>query len=558
MSFLSNVSVERKILLGFGLSSFLCLVISGVALLSLSRVNSSTVDIDSNWMPSIRILANIRYETATMHRAMLNSAICDTVECRQRYSGIYQKAKDQYLTSRQAYARLISSAEEKQISDELDQEISGYLPIAEQAMAIAASGNKDEAGVFIQSKTKLPFEAIGNTLERDIALNNSGADLATKAAAATYNSARLTILITFIVALFTSIFAGRFLARLIARPLVKAADLLERVANKDLTQTIEVQSQDEVGKMATSLNSMVLALRQMMQQIRSDAETLNHATVQIAAAANQTSDAARQQSGHVQQVAAASQEMASVISEISHNTEKAAIASQESARNAQEGGSVVHEAVNSMEHISQSNSEIVAKMERLGNSSIQIGKVVSVIQEIADQTNLLALNAAIESARAGEHGRGFAVVAGEVRRLAERTRNSTEEISSIISAIQTETKDAMAVTEGGREMVLQGLERAREAGTALKSIIATAHSSEEMVALVATAATEQTSASQEVSQSMERIAQMVEEASSAADQTAQTCKDLAQLAASLEQAVSQFKLNEGSGINKRPVLAFAN
>lgn len=546
MSLFSSMSVERKITSGFLLSSFLCLIVGIIALLNLSRVNKTIVDIDTTRIPGIRTLGDLRYQAATIHRAVLNHALCDSSDCEQRYSQLYQDAKAQYFSAREAYSKLTTTDEEKKLASDLDQEIADYLTYSGPALEISSSGKKEEAGVYIRQHLKAPVEQMRDTLNAAIKLNNAGADTAALEAAGIYHSTRIILLVTVLLAAGISFAAGRIIARRIAFPLGEASELLHHVAQKDLTQTIEVHSSDEVGRMTTSLNEMICSLRAMIHQIMDSAHSLNHATMQISSAANQTSSVAKEQTGQVQQVAAASQEMASVILEISHNTEQAAIASKTSAESAQHGGIVVSEVVKTMEDISLSNEAVVAKMRSLEEHSTKIGRVVTVIQEIADQTNLLALNAAIESARAGEHGRGFAVVAGEVRRLAERTRQSTEEISEIISAIQSETKATSSVTESGKGMVLAGLERAREAGTALESIISAAHSAEQMVALVATAATEQNAASQEVSHSMERIAQMIEESASTANQTAHSCNDLSKLAAGLEHVVRQFNLESSA------------
>lgn len=558
MSFFANLSIERKIQCGFGLLSFLCLVLSGMALFSLSNVNDSTIEIASSWTPSIRLLGDIRNQTATMQRAVLTDAMCDSTECEAQSRELLKQAIEKFKTLRGSYEKLVRNSEERQLANELDEDVAAYAQLSEQSMTLHDSGKKEEDVAFLNATVRPAYEKIRAVLTKDVELNNTGAEEATKAAEKTYSRSRMIQIAALFIVFVISAVSGRLIAHAIATPVVEASQLLERVANKDLSQTMEVKSQDEVGQMVNSLNTMILSLRQMMQRILNQAESLNEATAQISAAAHQTSTANRGQSEHVQQVAAASQEMAAVIAEISQNTEKAATASRTSVHSAKEGGHVVHDAVGSMEHISESNVEIVSKMESLGNSSEQIGKVVSVIQEIADQTNLLALNAAIESARAGEHGRGFAVVAGEVRRLAERTRKSTEEISAIINTIQQGTMDALHVTAQGKEMVMQGLDKARLAGRALESIINSASSSEEMVTLVATAATEQTSASLEVSQSMEKIARMIEDATSASEQTAQACKNLASMASVLESEVSQFKFEQGSSRNFRPALVSKN
>lgn len=538
----SSLSIRRKIQLGFGCISIFCVVIAVIATLSLSRVNRSTEEIDNNWMPSIRLIADLRFQMTTMHRSVLNHVMCDSAECEQRYLQLFHQSQDEYTRLRQGYNRYITSDSEKAIAAEIDENMAKYAPLAEQAMSISSSGKKEDAGEFVRKNLRSPYENLASVLNKDIALNNNGADEAAHSAEDTYRSSRTVLFVSVAVILVLSLILAAWIANYIARPLQEAVIVLERVADKDLTQTLDVRSEDEVGKMARALNTMTESLRKMMSEIYHSAEELSSATMQITAAANQTSSSTREQAQHVQQVAVASQEMVSVIADISQNTEQAALASTESAKRAQDGGMVVREAADNMEKISRSNAEIVAKIERLGNSSQQIGKVISVIQDIAEQTNLLALNAAIESARAGEHGRGFAVVAGEVRRLAERTRKSSEEIVEMVALIQSETNEALQVTEGGKNTVISGMKKAHEAGSALDQIIAQAQSAGELVSLVATAATEQRSASAEVNESMERISQMIEEASSAAVQTAQSCEGLSRLATNLERTVSQFKV----------------
>jgi methyl-accepting chemotaxis protein len=364
-----------------------------------------------------------------------------------------------------------------------------------------------------------------------------------KSADSIYRGARITVVFALVGMLALCLLAAKALTDALSKPLVKAAAMLERVAAKDLTKQLDITGHDEVGQLSASLNRTIANMRDMLSQISDGTSTLVTATEEVTVSSHRASDNAQQQSMSVQMVATAAQELSSVISEISQNTSSASHASRTSAEDAHNGGRIVAATVQSIQSISSSSDSVLTKMAALRSRSEQIGSVVSVIREIADQTNLLALNASIESARAGEMGRGFAVVAGEVRRLAERTRTSTDEIGSLIDGIQGEVRDAFSAAEHGRADVATGLEHARQAGEALEKIIASARDAEGMVHLIAAAATEQASASAEISSNMGSISSSIEDSAAAAQQSSKTCKDLSHLAANLRLTVSEFSLS---------------
>jgi methyl-accepting chemotaxis protein len=324
---------------------------------------------------------------------------------------------------------------------------------------------------------------------------------------------------------------------------------LQKLAVKDLTAHLNVSGTDEIGQLGEALNQSVGALREMVSSVGKGAETLSAATTEISARAVQSAGNANTQSNRTNQIAAAAQEMTATIGEISHNAASAASASRTSAEIALQGGTVMRSAAETMEKIAKATGSVSEKMASLAARSEEIGKVVNVIQEISEQTNLLALNAAIEAARAGEHGRGFAVVAGEVRRLAERTKGATEEIAGTIRSIQEETRITLEVMDDSRAAVETGMGETAKARTSLEAIIESSKEVEHQIQLIATAATQQTSAAGEISESAAQISQLAVENSQGAEEAVEALKNLASLASDLDGMMRQFNLEEERGPN---------
>ncbi|SDP90984.1 methyl-accepting chemotaxis protein [Ectopseudomonas guguanensis] len=331
------------------------------------------------------------------------------------------------------------------------------------------------------------------------------------------------------------------LSRSIAGRLQQVVEVARSVAQGRLDSNIERAGRDEIGVLLDAFATMQQRLREMIGQIRAGAGQLVEAAQNISSASTQLSVSTQEQSQAASSMAATVEELTVSINHVADNANEAHGLSSDSGRQSAEGGAVIQETLGSMQRIADTVQGAAAQIAELGQHSDQISSIVNVIKEIADQTNLLALNAAIEAARAGEQGRGFAVVADEVRLLAQRTANSTQEITEMIKKIQLGTRNAVSNMEIGVQQVNGGVEQASQAGDAIVAIRQASGRVVDVVDQISLALREQTVASQDVARNVERIAQMSMQNSEAVADTSRTAQGLQQLAVSLEKQVASFR-----------------
>ena len=341
--------------------------------------------------------------------------------------------------------------------------------------------------------------------------------------------------------------AGFRLERLVVRPILAVTVALEKIAEKDLTVLVKTSSGDEVGRLTAAANANAANLRDVLHAVVQVAETLSATIGELSVRSTETCNNVQIQTGKTQEVAAATQQMTSVITEFSRNIEAASVLSRESSESADQGGVALGEAVSAMKKIATSTGSLTEKVNSLSRRSEEIGTVISMIREISEQTNLLALNAAIEAARAGEQGRGFAVVAGEVRRLAERTKGATEEIVGTIRSIQGETKETLAVMQGNRGVVEDGMQTIARARASLATIEDSSKQVEQIVFMLAAAASEEATAAREIAESVELISQLTTNNSKAANETVETCKSLSAFIDDLHGITRTFRIGDDTG-----------
>ncbi len=316
----------------------------------------------------------------------------------------------------------------------------------------------------------------------------------------------------------------------------------ESIAAGDLTKPLPPASKDELGNLNAALSVMRNNLHELIASLREGITSLNQSSSIVSASAHKSSNVSEMQSEAASGMASAMEELSVSIDQVSEHANSAHRVSQISSEKAAEGGRVIHSAASEMESIALSVNQVAAKINGLEEYSKQISGIANTIKEIADQTNLLALNAAIEAARAGEQGRGFAVVADEVRKLAERTANSTKEISGMIGKIQVGTQEAVKEMEVSVSKVNDGVELARKAGDSVSSIREAAENAAHDVDDITHAIQEQSLAARDIAQRIEKIAQGTEENTLASTQTAGSAKQMAELSKNLDELAARFRI----------------
>ncbi len=545
MDWFRNLNTGKKLAVAFGIIEILMIGLGIFSLVQVSRVNGTTEQIVRDQMPSVRLLGSLKYDTAAMRRSELSYLLA--YEHKEKWDAAMQQALDDIQQHEKQYEPLLSSEEERGLDQEFRQAWEKYLAVHAQVMTLTKD-NEYQANVLAQSEGNTAFESAATALQAEVDVNDKAAADFTRKGAELYASSRYWI-IGFLVCAVVAGFAmatamGRAISVAMSRML---AQMQEIAANNLAIDDVQVDSTDEIGQASLALNTMKNNLRDVIRTIATTAERVANASEEISSAASEQSQSAKAQTEQTSNVAVAMQEMSATVRQVSENSATATEASRRAAETAREGGGIVEEVLTKMRAIAESVQGTAKKMEELGKSSDQIGRIAGVIDEIADQTNLLALNAAIEAARAGEHGRGFAVVADEVRKLAEGTTSATKEIAQMIASIQDGTKTAIGAMQAGSAQVEVGVQFTSRAGDSLKQIIEMSERVGEMIVQIATAATEQSKASEDINQNMDQIAKLVKESSDGTQHSAQACQNLTGLALDLQKMVGNFRLTGGNG-----------
>jgi len=347
-------------------------------------------------------------------------------------------------------------------------------------------------------------------------------------------------IITTAICLVAYLLIGLYLA--VNRSIQNIGETTGKLADGDLTVNIKLLAHDEMRSISDNFNTMAEQFAALIQQIISTAGQLATATEEVSSIARESATNIERQRLETDSVATAINEMNATVQEVASSATNAASAATNADNEAKGGKAIVESASAAIAQLAQEVENAGGVIQAVEKDSESIGSVLDVIKGIAEQTNLLALNAAIEAARAGEQGRGFAVVADEVRTLASRTQQSTQDIEGMINKLQVGSRNAVEVMQKSREQAQKGVEQAKEAGQALEAITRAVTTINEMNTQIASAAEEQSAVAEEINKNVTSISQISEQTSTGAKQTTTSAEELAKLASDLQNLVSQFKI----------------
>jgi methyl-accepting chemotaxis protein len=537
MSWFTNLRIGKKLALSFGLVEVLMIVLGVFSMVELSKVNGRTVDLATNWLPSVKVLGDIRFIISTERRLELFHLQRTDKKDEEKDTADMSAQMGLLAAALKEYEPMISSPEERNLYAAFTERWNKRLELERQALDLSRQEKKEEAWEIALGAEREAFNAAADQLQKDVELSNKGGVDAASQAAADYSSSRYWMVGIMIGAVALGFGTAGNMARSISSSVAKMLAMIQEVAANNLTvKDMEIRSNDEIGLAGLALNQMKNNLHGVVQSI---AETSIH----VAAASEKLSNTSQQITANSEETSAQAKIVSNATQQVSQNlqtvatgAEEMGVSIKEIAKNASEAARIATSAVKVAE-------TTTATVSKLGDSSNEIGQVIKVITSIAQQTNLLALNATIEAARAGEAGKGFAVVANEVKELAKETAKATEDISRKIEAIQTDTKAAVDAIASISEVINQVNGISNTIATAVEEQNATTN---EMSRNVGEAA----HGSSEITSNISGVAQAAESTSRGAGDTQKAAQQLVETSAELRRLVEQFKIDSNETVRR--------
>jgi methyl-accepting chemotaxis protein len=539
---LRNLTIARRAGLGFTLISLLVALLGWFALAQMSAIRQSEIAVEGNWVPSMRVVNDIREAMLRIRTISLRMALDTDPKNVSVYKG-QMDARAKVLGDKLATLdTFVDTSEERALYDKFRATLADYQRGLTQSFVLAEKGDLAALNKLLLVDMKTAVDNSGTQLGELADYYAHQVESEGQAAEAQYDKSRNVVLIFVVIAALATVVLALWLTRSIIGPLEDAVTAAEHVAKGDLTQVIRIEGRDEVTRLLRALELMQGNLRSTLGLIGNSATQLASAATELNAVTEDSHRGLHQQNSEIEQAATAVNEMTSAVEEVARNAVSTSEASSQSNSAAKEGQARVIDTVRSIQTLSGNVQETSVLVQKLADQSQDIGKVLDVIRSIAEQTNLLALNAAIEAARAGESGRGFAVVADEVRALAHRTQQSTLEIDKMVTSMRSGSTDALTSMLTSRSRASETLELAQGAGESLSQITASINQISERNLVIASAAEEQAHVAREVDRNIVNIRDLSLQSSSGANQISASSHELSRLAAELNQVVARFRV----------------